>query len=120
MDENRVDDRNQRPELRPLWSLGPHIAAVSAEPGKCRLGTADRHAAFCRAAERQGPWHEFADAAVGPSSGELLHDAAYAGEGFDAIQLASFDDGADCRGSFATRHSSLGGEFGEWIMPAVR
>src|ERR1700730_5086282 len=24
--ENRVDDRDQRPELRPLWSLVPHIA----------------------------------------------------------------------------------------------
>ena len=24
--ENRVDYRNQWPELRPLWSLGPHIA----------------------------------------------------------------------------------------------
>ncbi len=49
------------------------------------------------------PWHEFVDAAVGPSFGDLLHDAAYVGEGFDAVQFASFDDGVDCRGSFAPR-----------------
>jgi hypothetical protein len=24
--QDRVDDRNERSELRPLWSLGPHIA----------------------------------------------------------------------------------------------
>jgi hypothetical protein len=34
------------------------------------------------------PWHEFVDAAVGPSFGDLLHDAAYVGEGFDAVQFA--------------------------------
>ena len=49
-----------------------------------------------------GPWQEFIDAAVGPF-GDLLHDAAYVGEGFDAVQFASFDDGVDCRCSFATR-----------------
>ena len=54
-----------------------------------------------------GPWHEFIDAAVGPSFGDLLDDAADVGEGCDAVQFASFDDGVDCRCSFATLQTEL-------------
>jgi hypothetical protein len=46
--KNRVDDRNQRPELRPLWSLGPHITGRRRIPA--HLG--DRIPVKTRAASR--------------------------------------------------------------------
>ena len=50
---------------------------------------------LCAGRRASGPWHKFVDAAVWPSFGDLLHDAAYVGERFDAVQFASLDDGVD-------------------------
>ena len=47
------------------------------------------------------PWHEFVDAVVRPSLGDLLHDVSDVGEGLDAVQLAAFDDGIDGGGALA-------------------
>jgi len=46
------------------------------------------------------PRHEFFDAAVWPSFGDLLHDVGDVGEGLDAVQFAAFDDGVDASSSY--------------------